>query len=386
MKKLAFGALFAGLLSFTACGGGDASPDAPNVCVGNACVDGGGGIDSTPPLLCNPVEQTGCEAGEKCTWITVVDGTQAMPDGVGLVGCVADGTAGIGEACTEGAPGEATGFDTCAAGGYCIRNVCQEVCTDVPDSCDLATSACGSYRGVFVGTTPRIGVCDFKCDPVDQTRLLDDGAPSGANCGQPANGGDPTRACYGYVDVDFTCAPVLGLDNTHYVDVSASPSLNVCAPGYGLLPLALTNPDLFVCMAYCRPQPTHSAQTNMANGGGGFTCASRQATAPANECRYWQWFDVIFGATNTPNPQNVDFGFCLDFAQHSTNETPPQVFASCTTLSLTDGPDDQTFPDAEEWGCMPQITAATAQGPSFRTHMRKLLGVTNQPVAPERSR
>ncbi len=386
MKKLAFGALFTGLLSVVAaCGGGDSTPDAPDICVGADCVDGGATVDAT--TACNPVAQTGCEAGQKCTWITVVDGTAQDPDGVGLIGCVADGAAAIGQACTSGEPGEATGFDNCAAGGYCIAGTCQEICTDAPDSCDSATSACGRYTGVFNDTTPVIGVCDFKCDPVDQTRLYDDAA----NCGGTV-GGDPpisNRACYGYVDIEFTCAPAFNAANTHYVDVSMNLSLNACAPGYGLLPFEYApDPDLFMCMAYCRPAETHTGATNNNNGlpGSGFTCAQRGATAPANECRYWTWLDVIFGATQAPVAGHEAYGFCLQFGSHQYDSnqdmTPDTPFPACTTLANTDQDDPANgYPDHEEWGCGPQITTA-AHGGSFREMMRKKLGVTNQPKAP----
>jgi hypothetical protein len=358
-------------------------PDA--ACFSLTCVtDGGWGGDPDLPRYCNPVEQMGCDVGQKCTWITVVEGTQVDPAGVGLIGCVPDGTVPLLGACTAGPPGETTGFDDCAAGGYCQRGTCQQICTDVPDSCDAVNQACNRYTGVFTDSSPVLGLCDFKCDPVDQTRLSD----GAARCGSPESG-DPTRACYGYVDIDFTCAPAGVPTNIHYVDVSATVSLNACAPGFGLLPLAMAptdpEPDAFMCMAYCRPQPTHSAATELANGGGGFACATRGATAPANECRYWTWLDVVLGADGVANPEHEGVGFCLDYARHAYDadgdSVPDTPFASCTTLTEADGADEDTLPDAEQWGCMPQITTA-ATGENFRNHMRKLLGVSHQPVAP----
>lgn len=393
MKKLAFGALFTGLLSVVAaCGGGDSAPDAPDLCVGDNCVDGGGDVDATPPLACNPVAQTGCEADQKCTWITVLDGTEEDPDGVGLVGCVDNGAVAIGDACTSGEPGETTGFDNCARGGYCIAGTCQEICTDAPDSCDSATSACGRYTGVFNDTNPVIGVCDFKCDPVDQTRLFDDAANCGGTLVDPDGdgGNEPfsNRACYGYVDIDFTCAPAFNPTFTHYFNVPMNQrSLNACAPGYGLLPLAIEgDANAFMCMAYCRPGPSAMGSTTNLNGVAPFTCASRGATLPANECRYWTWFDVIFGATGEPNPDNETYGFCIDYARHGYNHdnntgTANIPFPSCTTLASTDT-DENGFPDNEEWGCSPQVTPSAATGESFRNLVRKRLGVTNQPVAP----
>ena len=81
MKKLAFGALFIGLLA--ACGGGDDGvtivPDADD------------SVDASS--ACNPVAQTGCLAGEKCTWINI----DSMND-VGTLGCVPDGSVATGSA------------------------------------------------------------------------------------------------------------------------------------------------------------------------------------------------------------------------------------------------------------------------------------------------
>ena len=101
MKKLAFGALFVGLL--VACGGGD---DNKIKLVDTNTVD--------TPSVCNPLTQAGCMAGEKCTWLL----DALMPQYVGHVGCAPDGTAAQGEACMYGAPG-ASGYDNCKSGLVC---------------------------------------------------------------------------------------------------------------------------------------------------------------------------------------------------------------------------------------------------------------------------
>ena len=94
MKKLALGALFVGLIA--ACGGNDDNGH-------KIVLDGsnGSGTDGGTPT-CNPLMQTGCNAGEKCTWI--IDATD--PQYVGHVGCVMDGTKNVGDACTFGAAGD----------------------------------------------------------------------------------------------------------------------------------------------------------------------------------------------------------------------------------------------------------------------------------------
>ena len=136
MKKLALGALFAGLLA--ACGGGSDKNKTMIV------VDpDGSGSDVIP--TCSPLTQTGCEAGQKCTWI--ID--QTTPQYVGHIGCVADGTAAAGAACMFGAPGT-TGFDNCAKGNVCSAfgttgqaGVCKQICDNAGGNpmCD-PTHAC----------------------------------------------------------------------------------------------------------------------------------------------------------------------------------------------------------------------------------------------------
>ena len=120
MKKVAC-LLLVGALGLFGCGGGGGDdddiivfPDASNA--------------DAPPVGgdCNPVAQTGCAVGEKCALIL------DQPDiGRGHVGCVPDGTQGIGDACTEATV--AGGFDDCTSGGDCYRSTCVPICTTVND-------------------------------------------------------------------------------------------------------------------------------------------------------------------------------------------------------------------------------------------------------------
>src|SRR5262244_3631108 len=95
MRKPAVEVLLLGLL--VACGGGNERKAGPL----DSLVD-------SPPMQCNPLTQAGCAAGEKCTWLL----DALMPQYVGHIGCVPDGTANVGEACIYGAPG-VTGYDGC---------------------------------------------------------------------------------------------------------------------------------------------------------------------------------------------------------------------------------------------------------------------------------
>ncbi|HEU5060990.1 MAG TPA: hypothetical protein VFU21_30880, partial [Kofleriaceae bacterium] len=121
MKKIAFATLFMGIASsgLLACGGDDDSTDGI-MFADSAPVDEG----------CNPVTQEGCADGEKCSWLVV----QEDPF-LGRTDCVPDGTVAVGDACTEGTPGEETGFDNCAAGGLCLGEICRTICNIDPDTC-----------------------------------------------------------------------------------------------------------------------------------------------------------------------------------------------------------------------------------------------------------
>src|ERR1041384_8183405 len=75
-------------------------------------------IDGAPtdvPIgACNPLTQTGCNAGEKCTWINDQDNPP-----IGHVGCAPDGTIALDGACTD-PPAGPMGYDTCVKGTVCL--------------------------------------------------------------------------------------------------------------------------------------------------------------------------------------------------------------------------------------------------------------------------
>src|SRR5213596_3001543 len=95
MLKFCLGlTLLAGLVA--ACGGDDGGPKVKLP-------------DSGIEMACSPTDQTGCAAGQKCTWlIDAVVGSNV----VGHTGCAPDGSGEAGADCSYGAPGE-TGYDNC---------------------------------------------------------------------------------------------------------------------------------------------------------------------------------------------------------------------------------------------------------------------------------
>jgi hypothetical protein len=343
MKKLAFGALMIGLLA--ACGddGGTSFVDA-------AADD----VDADVPAACNPVAQTGCEAGEKCTW-------QDVTDTLGRIACVPNGTVAVGGACTFLPPGETAGYDDCVAGAYCLSGSCQEICTDAPDSCDTATSACSSYSGLFEGADVSTGVCDFKCEPGTQDRLFDDAAACGGTTERP-------RGCYGWawgsMPLDYTCTPDISMA-THGqtpdpLTPQGGPYLNSCDAGYfpWVGSFDDTAPD--ICIAFCTPDQTgsHSGDTAGIDGEAPFTCGAKNAVGSSMECRFLHIFD-----STPPLDQYNASGVCFNTADYVSDwdgmpGTPETGMPRCTTLTNTimldtDGNTTLDTPENEYWGCAP---------------------------------
>lgn len=303
MRKLAFGALMIGLLSaVAACGGGNGGDDV--VLIDGSAID-------TPSGVCDPIAQTGCATGEKCTWITI-DSTNDL----GNLGCAPDGAAATGEACTQGADGQTTGFDTCVHGDICINGSCEAVCTVSPDSCDSSTS-CSVYTGLFTGASPALGACDFLCDPVTQIDTANHPA-----CDSP-DAANPTRGCY-LSQGDFSCAGIpsgavgktqdmqaFGPDATHAY-------ANGCDAGY--IPL-ISDPTMAfpVCIAMCSPHTTSTADTTQPGGVSPHTCGDRGAVGA--DCRFFWPFEQA----NPPVYQNV--GWCYSYTLYSD--------VSCSTMDPT---------------------------------------------------
>lgn len=399
MRNIAFGALMAGLL--VACGGGGKSnPDAPMIVTTDA------GIDAPTAGVCDPIKQTGCDAGQKCTWIRIQATSTSQ---VGQLGCVADGTVALNGSCTWGAAGSSTGYDNCVKGNICLASSRTDkasgLCLGICDITALAGAAgacatnyaCGRYSNFFENAgdpATSTGLCDPTCDPLSQTRDYDKTALSGAHCGGPLDANmKPTKACIGLPSSDatpsqFTCGNVL--DPTKVGDTFAYDAtlggvyLNSCAAGY--IPLLYDNTAdakaqnemKVICVAYCKPAPTSSTPANIANAGGAapYTCAAA-GTGGSHQCRYW-WF--LEGAMTPVSTASNNVGYCFDYTQYSYDGTglhPPKTATEpdpdCKTLSDVNKTFDagtggtQTVPDNIFWGCGLAPTAFTG-GPSKPAH------------------
>jgi hypothetical protein len=348
-------------------------------------------VDAAPP--CDPATQTGCAAGEKCTWIrTAATATEQ----IGQRGCVAAGTKVVNDACAYGATGAATGFDDCAAGFICLAPAdedqatgsCREICNETADAGSLGACeenwACGGYVSFFQNETDETalaGVCDPTCDPLAQTRDYDGAAGCGTIEGQRQLG------CFGNIPVQagdiaaFTCAVAVGV-GVHGEDARNPPGdlgdvyRNGCAPGH-IVGLVSSSADdaIPICSQLCQPVETHSGAPEGAAGAAAHACPA------GSECRYWWWFDESGFLTEYSD----SLGVCIAFANYQYDAdrdgTADTVLPSCTTLPNTDSTDPEpgetptspnTLEEHLEFGCGPapvekarrgQATAAPFRAP-----------------------
>lgn len=366
MKKLVMGVLLAGLA--TACGGGSNKPDAST-------------IDAA--LSCNPLDQTGCDPGEKCTWVIDQDNPR-----VGHIDCAPDGTVQAQGACTYG-PAGPMGYDNCVAGTACSSGECKVICdqNEVSPLCP-ADYSCGLYENFFdQGGQTVAGVCDSHCDPLNQNTL----ATNQPACGSvdPTN---PNKGCYtsnGYRQ--FTCAPANNSTDLctgqpgcpadgmigvlHRVDnipprtnSAGRPYPNGCAPGYQAVFYAGPTEMVAMCTGLCAPRDVDAtiANSNMMETpyGAGDPAATAKLVrdaAPAaasnatckntkkgsvqalkgdgstQNCRHiWRYLLAMDGTPSTSR-YNDTLGVCYNFKEWTWDDdknpaTPEVQEPSCTSL------------------------------------------------------
>ena len=274
MQKLALGALCAALL--VACG--NSSDNKVHI-----VTDSGSGSGSD--ASCNVLAQTGCNTGEKCTWIYDLvssDGTNIL----GHVGCAPDGDKLAHQQCTRNAAG-AQGWDDCKGGNFCKAKrelvgpggvgVCEQVCdntgADATAACSTDT-ACVAYHNIFEVSSMNVaGVCDYKCDPFADNDSLHTGSAainrSGSAC-------QDYEQCTGFpgqtLPTSFSCAREYNTDLQNRAEctatsgnsltaanplsrVACSTASNGCSQGFMPLLYEDTSGSMIVtCTAMCRPK------------------------------------------------------------------------------------------------------------------------------------
>ncbi len=332
------------LALLAACGSGAStpSPDAHPFCM----PPDGGGCMELPD--CDPLAdpgQSGCVAGEKCTWVVVTD----APEPRGRLDCVPAGPVALGGACTRGPAGETTGVDDCVAGAICVDGTCQDVCdfsVAASEACAAGFSchlAAGLYQNP--GGQPLAGACAATCDPIAQNE-----------CG-------PGEGCYVVSRSTSTttrCAPAGTLGHGELI---AGPAyINACLPGHQPRRRDL-NSFAMECGALCVPAAVTVGMNEASEGGvAPATCAARGAAASGDpmdgeSCRYWhgrEAFDDLSPLSNT-------LGWCFRHAafQYDTNAdgTPDAPYPRCTTVTTGDVLPPFTSPphdDAVFFMCVPR--------------------------------
>lgn len=355
MRKLALGALVVGLLA--ACG----SSKSPIIHLdGSGSTTGDGSGTDTPK--CNILTQTGCNAGEKCSWVHLA----TMPTAVSDVECAPDGTVDVGGACTYGMP--PSGWDNCKKGGVCEGGLCKQICDQQggDPTCD-ATHSCQTYEG-FLGPagSEAAGICDPTCDPLADN-LFGGTTRTGTTCGS----GD---GCYGFWSstkiTHFSCAstpphgqtpPPPGsmalfhraacTTDSGCANGGGTPYLNGCASGY--MPQItddMAGVNTFVCLAFCKPADcsTGACGTNNAArvGTAPHRCATQDAMGTFNgavngdQCQYGWWYEQGSDGTVLKSNFSDSTGFCMDHTKYhladmtgmnATNDAWP----ACANLPLT---------------------------------------------------
>jgi hypothetical protein len=377
MNKLALGALL--VASIAACGGGKTT-----------LIDGA--VDAL--MACNPVMQTGCQTGEKCTWIVDIDGNPtAMTEDIGHIGCVANGSIVEGAGCTDGSM---AGPDACVAGQLCVSGKCKQICdpqvvegTAAAGACPKDFS-CSVYAGVFEsGGDPTAGVCDIGCDPL--TQKLKVGTTNLEACGSPSPTA-PNATCVpsrGFLS--FHCAPSGNIvyNNTDrkppLTDSAGRPYGNGCAPGY--IPFYFMDASGSMttwCSGLCAPmkvdatiaaQAEHTTDNqgdktalgkliaDAAPVAGHAVCtptvkgASDIQSSKGQDCRFL-WYPLA-GGGGDPNmasmsPFNDSLGVCFAYEKFLTviveGMTQRLPEKSCAELPVT-APDGDPYGSAKESGC-----------------------------------
>jgi hypothetical protein len=353
------------LIGLTACG------NDPKVIVFDASGDN---------LRCNPLTQSGCEAGEKCANRILQGGVNPIIE----ITCVPDGTVAIDGACTYGAFGE-SGYSNCKAGGECIgtRNgVCKQICDhQTKGSCD-ANHACGTYASFFESNNKTVaGVCETKCDPLKQELVL---GTRTAACGAA----DPAMAdngCFTANLEDFTCARIPSdpmnaqndaLSRTDRVPALAPPTggayVNGCAAGYIPFFVEREGSMTVTCTGLCAPAKTDNTAQNAVNAqgdvnaiaklhnkampaaGDGVCTVDKKGSAEPENCHYlWFWHFDRDGVL-IPGPYNDTLGVCWAYGKYSTTiGGVMHGWPKCESLPPKGATKDPIYGDAADWPCVP---------------------------------
>jgi hypothetical protein len=381
MRNLALGILLGGIVAASAACGGD-DPEIIDV-PGDAL------------LACNPTKQTGCAAGEKCTWVVDLDSPRR-----GHVDCVPGGEIPNDGECTTARAGVNEGADACATGTLCVRGRCKPICDpqlvegSALGAC-TANYSCSRYEGYFdSGGAAGAGVCEPACDPL--TQRLKVGTTNVDACGSLTPAAPSATCIRGPGYRTFACAPTelmfYGKTDRKPPELSPSgdPYPNGCAPGF--LPFYFEDVSgsmKTLCSGMCAPlkvDATIAAMTGHADDNkgdplalgklptqatpmpGNATCTpgkkgADDITAPrGQDCRFL-WYPLAVSNSGVPvqTLYNDTLGFCFAYEKFLSIMPPgggPRLpEKSCAELPET-APDSDPFRSAKDNGCYPLSQSA----------------------------
>ncbi len=191
------------------------------------------------PGECDPVAQTGCTGGEKCT-ITVF----------GIPGCAPAGDANVGRDCT-------TSPDDCAPGTFCTteefdaaEGICLQFC--IPSNRDCGCGKSCAFNPPF--ETYDYGVCAPPCDPLVQACTggracyLDD--YGNTSCVLPWREGGQDESCFIFEScgVGLTCLGGTCKAFCDVTDAAACGPDHRCAPAADVVSTVEADDGLGVCV------------------------------------------------------------------------------------------------------------------------------------------
>lgn len=248
--------------------------------LGWGCVNnpGSSGPDAAV-ASCDPLAQTGCEAGEKCSVILPPD------DGNGSTDCVGDGSVAEGDPCMLIERADGTRIDDCMGPLVCgPENVCTPPCVfRERGSCGDGGTCVAVNRYFEDVTVANVGLCVPQCDPLDP----------GGTC-------NTGRGCYPFFPTsEFLCVvPASGADALRFMDECSPQS----SPGVCFINSAPIGAVSFLALDYdlqaestprvspfCRAISTHSASADPANTAAGdpsLRCGAGLLASGGAQCRH----------------------------------------------------------------------------------------------------
>lgn len=340
---------------------------------------------------CNPLAQTGCNAGEKCTWLI-----DQLNPAAGHIGCAPDGTIAVGCACSLGIPG-ATGYDDCGKGATCLAGVCKKICDEQGGAPTCGTGfACSNYQSVFqTGGVSAAGLCDVTCDPLTQCTSVSQ-TPNA--CGS-MNAASPNRGCYGIASYSCSTAVAASLTLTDRMvprtSTSGAPFLNGCAPGYTPLFYSMTGSTQVLCAGFCAALEIDNTPSHVGNSKGDPTAPAKlpmkdqpftgdgtceignKGSEASSTCKFiWPFLTDGNGAVEpdflaTGLLDRLGVCFANDHFMYDSNgdTVPDKPNPACSTLPpqsvLTPG----NFDDAADFGCQRMANTARVAPALYDIHI-----------------